>query len=77
MVELAEIFRLPGPTYRAKYAEELLPSHLAAMKAIEQCRSAELGGELYYCAGCQQFHYVYRSCGNRHCPKCIIPMSII
>jgi hypothetical protein len=70
MVELAEIFRQHGPAYRAKYAGELLPSHLVAMKAIEQCRSAELGGELYYCAGCQQFHYVYRSCGNRHCPKC-------
>jgi hypothetical protein len=70
MVEVAEIFRQYGPAYREKYASELLPSHLAVMKAIEQCRSAALGGELFYCDGCQQYHYVYRSCGNRHCPKC-------
>jgi hypothetical protein len=69
-VELAAIFQRYGPAYRTKYAAELLPSHLAAMQAIEQCRSAALGGEVYYCDGCQQHHYVYRSCGNRHCPKC-------
>lgn len=45
MVEVAEIFRQYGPAYREKYASELLPSHLAVMKAIEQCRSAALGGE--------------------------------
>lgn len=69
-MELAAIFQRYGPAYRTKYAAELLPSHLAAMQAIEQCRSAALGGEVYYCDGCQQHHYVYRSCGNRHCPKC-------
>ena len=70
MVELAEIFRHYGPAYRTKYAANLLPSHLAVMQAIEQCRTAALGGEIYYCDGCQQHYYVYRSCGNRHCPKC-------
>ena len=44
MLELAEIFRHYGPAYRAKFADRMPPSHLAAMEAIEQCRTAALGG---------------------------------
>jgi hypothetical protein len=29
-----------------------------------------LGGHLYRCPQCQQEHYQYHSCKNRHCPKC-------
>ena len=36
MLELAEIFRRYGPAYRAKFADRVLPSHLAAMAAIER-----------------------------------------
>ena len=52
MVELAEIFRRHGPAYRAKFTDRLLPSHLAAMEAIEQCRTEVLGGHLYQCSDC-------------------------
>jgi hypothetical protein len=48
----------------------MLPSHLAAMRAIEQCRTEALGGHLYYCADCDERWYGYHSCRNRHCPKC-------
>lgn len=48
----------------------MLPSHLAAMRAIEQCRTEALGGHLYYCADCDESWYSYHSCRNRHCPKC-------
>jgi hypothetical protein len=40
------------------------------MQDIEQCRTASLGGQLYYCAQCDQQRYSYHSCKNRHCPKC-------
>jgi hypothetical protein len=70
MVELAEIFRRYGPAYRAKFADRLLPSHLTAMAAIEQCRTEALGGHLYQCADCGELEYSYHSCKNRHCPKC-------
>jgi hypothetical protein len=70
MVEVAEIFRLHGPDYRAKFAARMLPSHLRAMQDIEQCRTASLGGQLYFCAQCDQLRYSYHSCKNRHCPKC-------
>src|SRR5712691_9475 len=70
MVELAEIFRLHGPAYRAKFGDRLLPSHRRAMQDIEQCRTAALGGQLYYCQQCHEQRYSYHSCKNRHCPKC-------
>src|ERR1700694_3128046 len=70
MVELAEIFRLHGPAYRAKFGSRMLPSHLRAMQDIEQCRTAALGGQLYFCQQCQAERYSYHSCKNRHCPKC-------
>jgi ribosomal protein L37AE/L43A len=70
MVEVAEIFRLHGPAYRAKFGPRLLPSHRRAMQDIEQCRTAARGGQVYFCKQCQQQRYSYHSCKNRHCPKC-------
>ena len=70
MVELAEIFRLHGPEYRAKFSNRMLPSHRRAMQDIENCRTESLGGQLYFCSQCQEQRYSYHSCKNRHCPKC-------
>jgi len=70
MVEVADIFRLHGPSYRAKFGSSMLPSHKKAMQDIEQCRTERLGGQLYYCHQCQEQRFSYHSCKNRHCPKC-------
>ena len=70
MLEVADIFRLHGPDYRARFGNRVLPSHRRAMQDIEQCRTASLGGQLYYCAQCAEQRYSYHSCKNRHCPKC-------
>jgi hypothetical protein len=40
------------------------------MSAIEQCRSAALGGHVERCEDCGHSHIAYNSCRNRHCPKC-------
>jgi predicted RNA-binding Zn-ribbon protein involved in translation (DUF1610 family) len=40
------------------------------MSAIEQCRSAALGGHVLQCQACEQTQIAYNSCRNRHCPKC-------
>ena len=69
-LELADIFRRYGPAYRQKYADQLLPSHRQAMRAIEQCRTEALGGQVYTCPSCGETQYSYHSCRNRHCPKC-------
>jgi len=70
MVEVAEIFRLHGPQYRAEYGKRMLRTHLRAMRDIEDCRTASLGGEVYLCKKCDEYRYSYHSCKNRHCPKC-------
>ena len=69
-LELADIFRQYGPTYRQKYASRMPATHLKAMRAIEQCRTEVLGGQVYRCPNCEQVQYSYHSCRNRHCPKC-------
>jgi hypothetical protein len=40
------------------------------MSAIEQCRSAALGGHVECCEDCGHSRIAYNSCRNRHCPKC-------
>ena len=40
------------------------------MTAIEQCRTAALGGHVLRCEGCGIDQVSYNSCRNRHCPKC-------
>jgi hypothetical protein len=43
---------------------------LQVMSAIEQCRSAALGGHVERCQDCSHSRIAYNSCRNRHCPKC-------
>ena len=40
------------------------------MSAIEQCRSAALGGHVERCEDCGHSRIAYNSCRDRHCPKC-------
>jgi hypothetical protein len=40
------------------------------MTAIEQCRTAALGGHVATCSTCAMVRYSYHSCRNRHCPTC-------
>ena len=70
MTTLGEIVRQYGPAYRAQEGEQLLPSQLAALQAIEQCRTEALGGHVYACPTCGTRRYSYHSCRNRHCPTC-------
>jgi len=40
------------------------------MTAIENCRTAALGGHVERCGDCGHERIAYNSCGNRNCPKC-------
>ena len=40
------------------------------MAAIENCRTAALGGHVVRCEDCTHTLVAYNSCRNRHCPKC-------
>jgi len=67
-LEVAEIFRQHGPAYRQSH--RLPRNHLRAMRAIEICRTAALGGHRDQCDHCGHLEISYNSCRNRHCPKC-------
>jgi Putative transposase/Transposase zinc-binding domain len=41
-----------------------------ALRAIAQCRTPALGGQIAQCQRCGAQHYRYHSCRNRHCPQC-------
>jgi len=70
MLEVADIVRLHGAAYRARFADRLLPSHARALQDIAACRTAHFGGHLKQCDRCGRRLYSYHSCGNRACPKC-------
>jgi hypothetical protein len=68
-LEVAQIFRHHGPGYRQDHG--LSPEQHRAMRDIERCRTARLGGHVDVCSqGCGYSAISYNSCRNRHCPKC-------
>ena len=69
-LEVADIFRTHGPAWRQAQRGHLSLGQLKVMSAIEQCRSAALGGHVLRCEGCGADQIAYNSCRNRHCPKC-------
>ena len=68
--EVADIFRLHGPSYRERYSDLMNPEQRQVMRAIEVCRTAALGGHVDECDHCGHRRVSYNSCRNRHCPKC-------
>jgi hypothetical protein len=69
-LEVADIFRAEGAGYRAVQAGHLSLAQLKVMSAIENCRTAALGGHVDRCDDCGYIRVAYNSCRNRHCPKC-------
>jgi len=68
MPELQDIFRLYGEQYLKTHHS---PPHIhKAVRAIESCRTAKLGGHRDTCGECGFMKMSYNSCRNRHCPKC-------
>jgi predicted Zn-ribbon and HTH transcriptional regulator len=69
-LEVADIFRDHGPAWRRANAGHVSLEQLKVMSAIENCRTAALGGHVARCADCAYTTIAYNSCRNRHCPKC-------
>jgi hypothetical protein len=74
-LEVADIFRAHGSAWRQAQHGHLSLGQLKVMSAIEQCRSAALGGHVLRCNACAQVAIAYNSCRNRHCPKCQAPAA--
>lgn len=71
-LEVADIFRDHGPAWRDANRGHVSVPQLKVMSAIEDCRTAVLGGHVARCenALCGFTSIAYNSCRNRHCPKC-------
>jgi len=71
-LEVADIFRGHGPAWRQANAGHVSLGQLKVMSAIENCRTAALGGHVARCENenCGYTQIAYNSCRNRHCPKC-------
>ncbi|MBT7186522.1 IS91 family transposase [Candidatus Bathyarchaeota archaeon] len=69
-LSVADIFRRHGSAYRIRYGSQMAMAQKRAMRAIEVCRTAALGGHIERCDHCGHERIHYNSCRNRHCPQC-------
>src|SRR6266576_5173180 len=72
LLEVADIFRRHGAAWRTANTGHVSLGQLKVMSAIENCRTAALGGHVTRCENeeCGDTQIAYNSCRNRHCPKC-------
>jgi len=72
VLEVADLFRDHGPAWREANRGHVSLGQLKVMSAIEDCRTAALGGHVWRCEDevCGFTSIAYNSCRNRHCPKC-------
>ena len=69
-LEVADVFRRHGASWRAVNEAHLSLVQRRVMTAIEICRTEALGGHVERCEDCAHTRVAYNSCRNRHCPKC-------
>jgi putative transposase/transposase-like zinc-binding protein len=68
MADLGEIVRTVGPRYLK--ARPATPFQRKALRAIARCRTDAMEAVRAICSACGVEHLVFRSCRNRHCPRC-------
>jgi hypothetical protein len=68
--ELADVFRAHQNEFLARWGPVLSSPQKKALRDIRDCRTAALGGYLQQCDECGHQVALFRSCCNRHCPKC-------
>jgi hypothetical protein len=68
--ELADVVRAYGKQFAERYGHLLDSDAWRVLHAIENCRTAILGGHVEACDQCGHRVISYNSCRDRHCPKC-------
>jgi Putative transposase/Transposase zinc-binding domain len=69
-LEVADVFRQHGQEFLDRWGDVLSRQQLKAFRDISACRTAALGTCVQQCDHCLHQSVEYRSCRNRHCPKC-------
>ena len=64
-LELADVFHQCSDP-----ASRLDGRQARVVRAILNCRTAELGGHIHQCDRCDHREIAYNSCRDRHCPRC-------
>jgi len=65
-----EIADIINQFYDEKFRLRIPVHQQRTLRALQQCRTAALGGHVEACDGCGSMEVSYNSCRNRHCPKC-------
>jgi len=66
--EVGDIFRTHWETFLQEHSAS--PQQCLVSRALQQCRTAALGGHAEKCDECGHERIAYNSCRNRNCPKC-------
>jgi hypothetical protein len=69
-LEVADVFRQHGQEFPDRWGDVLSRQQLKVFRDIGACRTAALGTCVQQCDHCSHQVVEYRSCRNRHCPKC-------
>jgi len=69
-LEVADVFRQHGQEFLDRWGAVLSSQQRKAFRDIGACRTAALGSYVEQCDHCSHQVIEYRSCRNRHCPKC-------
>lgn len=69
-LEVADVFRQHGQEFLDRWGDALSRQQLKAFRDIRACRTAALGTCVQQCDHGSHQIIEYRSCRNRHCPKC-------
>ena len=69
-MEVADVFRQHGKEFLDRWGDLLSRQQLKAFRDLSACRTAALGTCVQQCDHCSHQVVEYRSCRNRHCPKC-------
>jgi hypothetical protein len=67
---LADVVREHAPSYLDRHRDAMPESHVRALRAIVNCRTAALGAEMAVCDQCNATHLVFHSCRHRACARC-------
>ncbi|MDE3157485.1 MAG: IS91 family transposase [Acidobacteriota bacterium] len=69
-LEVADVFQLHGQEFLDRWGHTLSAQQRKALQDISACRTASLGQFVQQCDHCSHQVIEFKSCRNRHCPKC-------
>lgn len=69
-LRVADVVRTHGAAFVAAHGARLTHEQLTALRDIERCRTAALGGHVEVYA-CGHERIAYNSCRNRNCTRCL------